>query len=96
MNSHTVYQQNGLKSLINHNDRDDMKMNTKFQNGDVSSGIGLINRHTITKFKGLIKLNDMNRVVKNGDVGGGNCYMNTHTISEAKEQNVIDYTGRID
>ena len=46
-NGQTVYQLNGLKSLMNYNDRDDMETNANLQNGVVSSGIGLIISHTI-------------------------------------------------
>ena len=41
MNSHTVYQQNGLKSLINYNDRDYVDMKSYLHNFDVSIGIML-------------------------------------------------------
>ena len=37
MNSHTVYQLNGLKSLMNYNDRGDMYMNANLQNEDFNS-----------------------------------------------------------
>ena len=47
MISHTLYQPNDLKSLINYNDRDDMEMNDNLHNGYVSSVIGLINSYTI-------------------------------------------------
>ena len=47
MISHTLYQPNDLKSLINYNDRDDMEMNDNLHNGYVRSLIGLINSYTI-------------------------------------------------
>ena len=47
MNRHNTYQYNGLKSLINYNDRDDIEGNADLQNGDMSSGIGLININTM-------------------------------------------------
>ena len=40
MNSHTVYQHNGLKSLMNYNHMYDIEMNDDLQNGDMSSVIG--------------------------------------------------------
>ena len=36
MNSHTVCHQNGLKSLINYNNRDDIEMNAASNNGYLS------------------------------------------------------------
>ena len=51
MNIHNVYQQNGLKKLINYNDKGAMKINANFQNGDVSSVIGLMNSNPLPKFK---------------------------------------------
>ena len=50
MNSHTVYQMNGLKSLMNYNDMDDMDMNANLQNEDVNNVTGLINRYTLPQF----------------------------------------------
>ena len=46
MNSHTDLQQNSLKSSTNYNDRNDTDMNTNLYNGDMISGIGLLNSHT--------------------------------------------------
>ena len=43
MNRHTVYQQNGLKSFIDYNNRGDIEMNSDLNNCDASRGIGLIN-----------------------------------------------------
>ena len=48
-----------------------MNMNDNFHNVDVSSRIGLINRHALPKFKELRNLNDTNRGVKNSDFSGG-------------------------
>ena len=50
-NSHTLNQENDLKSLMNYNDMDDMDTNANFHDGDMSSRIGLLNSHTILKFK---------------------------------------------
>ena len=47
MNIRNIFQQNGLKSLISYNDRDDIDMNADLHNVDVSSGISLINIHTL-------------------------------------------------
>ena len=48
MNSHSLYQQNGLKPLINLNNRDDIETNYDLNNGGVSIVTGLINSHTIS------------------------------------------------
>ena len=47
MNSHSDFEHNSLKSLMNYNDRDDADMNDNLYNGDVSSIIGLLNRNTL-------------------------------------------------
>ena len=60
MNSHTDSQQSGLKSLMNYNDSNDTDMNYNLHNGDVISGIGLINSHTIPKYNELSDLNEIN------------------------------------
>ena len=65
-------------------------MNTNLHNGDVSSGIGLINSHTLPQCNKPSNSNQMNWGIKNGDVSGGNCYINIHTVSKAKNQNYID------
>ena len=95
MNRHTVYQLNGIKALMNYNDRDDMEMNDNMQNVDVSSGIGLTNIQTTSQCNRYINLNEMNWDFKNGDVSGGNCYMNSHTGSEAKNNKSIDSTKKV-
>ena len=48
--SHTLYQQNDLKPLINSNNSDDIEMNVDLKNGCVSRGIGLLNSHTLYQF----------------------------------------------
>ena len=96
MNSYTIYQHYVLKSLINYNNRGDIKMNDNFQNGDVRSVIGLINSHTLPKSKEFRKFDEMNRGAKNVDVSGGHCYMNNHTKYESKEHNYIDFTEKSD
>ena len=40
MSSQTDFKHNGLKPLMNYNDRNDTYMNAHLQNGDVSCGIG--------------------------------------------------------
>ena len=47
MNNHTYLQHNGLESLMNDHDSIDTDMNDTEQNGDVSSGIGLLKIHTL-------------------------------------------------
>ena len=83
MNIYISYQLNGLKSFIEYNHMHDMEMNDNIQNGDVSSGIGLTNRHTLPQCNKSIRLNEMNWGSKNSYFSGGPCYMNSHTVSEA-------------
>ena len=47
----------------------------------MSSGIGLINSHTIHQFNQSNNLNEMNQGVKNCDISGGNFYMNSRNVS---------------
>ena len=77
---------------MNYNDRDDTDMNANLQNGDVSSGISLLNSHTLTQCNKSINLNDMNMSVENGDVYG----VNSSTGSESKNHNCIYYTNKSD
>ena len=51
MNSHNLYEHNGLKPWTISNNRDDIDMNNDWNNGDISRGIGLINSHTLYQFK---------------------------------------------
>ena len=53
INMHTDLQQNYLESLMRDNDRIDTYMNETLQNVYVSSGVDLLNRHTIPKYKGI-------------------------------------------
>ena len=82
MNRHTNLQQNGLKSLMNYIDSNNMDINVTLQNGDVISGIGLLNRHTPHKDNDSSNFNDMNMGAKRFHVNGGYCYMNSSTGSE--------------
>ena len=50
INSHTLYQQNGLKPLIHSNNSDDIEINYDLHNGDLCCGIGLINSHALYQF----------------------------------------------
>ena len=85
MNSHNYLQQNDLESLMKDNDRTDTYMKVTLQNGDMSSGIGLLNIHTIPQANKASKLNEMNMGVDNGDVIGDYCYMNSSTGSVNKQ-----------
>ena len=49
-------------------------------NGDVSSGNGFINRHTISQCNYSSNFKYMDGDIENGDVSGGHGYMNSHTI----------------
>ena len=96
MKSHSIYQHNDLKPLINLNNRDDIDMSSVLKNGYVSSGIGLINRHALYQFNKSSYFNDMDCGVENDDVSGGYYFMNSHTLSEANNHNSIDYTKKRD
>ena len=50
MNSHTLYEQNSLKPLIDSNNSDDIEMNDNLNNGDMSHETGSINSHTLYQF----------------------------------------------
>ena len=67
-----------------------MEINANSHNGDVISGIGLINSHSIPQFNESRNLNEMNCGVKNGDVSGSNFYVNSKTVSEANNCNSIN------
>ena len=95
MSSHADLQQNGLKSLINYNDRNDTDMNDTLQNGDLISGIGLLNSHILPKDNSSGTLNDMNMSVDKGDINGDSFYMNSSTGYESKNHNFVDYTKKI-
>ena len=79
-NIHTLYQQSGLISLINSNSSEGIEMNDELMNGDMSSGTGLINTHTLSKFNESSYFNDMYCNVENGNVSGGNYFMIFHTL----------------
>ena len=65
---------------MNYNDIYDMEINANLQNGDVSSGIGLIKIHTLHQCNIPSNLDEMNWSFKNGDFSGGHCYMNSNTV----------------
>ena len=69
----------------------DEYINANLHNGDVISGIGLLNSHTIPQDNESSNSNDMNISVENGDVVGDYCYMNSSNWSESKNHNSIDY-----
>ena len=71
-------------------------MNDISQNGDVSSGIGLLKNHTFPQDIEPSNLNYMIMSVDNGDVNGDYCYRNSSTGSESKNHNSINYTNKID
>ena len=55
---------------MNDNDRIDTNMNETLQNGYVSSGIGLLNIHTLLQANESSNLNEISMSVDNGDVNG--------------------------
>ena len=71
-------------------------MNETLQNGDVSSGIGLLNSHTLPKDKKSSKLNEINMTFENGDINGDYFYMNSFNGSDIKNHNYINYTNKRD
>ena len=48
MNRHTVYQNNGMKPLINPDNSDDIDIRYDLKNGYASHGTGLIKSHNIS------------------------------------------------
>ena len=80
MNSHTYLQKKYLESIMKDNYRINTDMNETLQNGDVSSGIVLLNGHTLPQANKSIKLDDMNMSVYNGDVNDSYIYMNSYTV----------------
>ena len=94
INSQTIYQNNGLSSLINSNNSDDIEINGDFNNGDVIYGNGFINSHTLSQRNKSISFNDMDTDVKNVDVSGAHCFMNSHTLAEAKNASCIYSTKK--
>ena len=94
MNSHTYLQNKYLELLMKDNDRIFTYMNETLNNEDVSSGIGLLNSHTLPQDNISNKLIDVNMSVLNGDVDGYYCYMNSSTGSVINNNNYIDYTKK--
>ena len=68
--------------------------NENLHNGDVSSGIGLLNRHTLPQAKKSRKPNEINMNIENCDVNGDYWYMNSSTSYVIKNHNSIDYTKK--
>ena len=91
MNSHTVYQQNGLKALIGSNNSDDIDINGYLKNDDESCIIGLINRHNNSNVINQANLMICIRVLKMMIL-----VMNSRTLYEAKNQNAVDSTKKRD
>ena len=66
---------------MNYNTRNDTDMSSTLQNGYLSSGIGLLNSHTLPQDNESSKLNEMNIIFDNEDVNGDYFYMNIYTGS---------------
>ena len=81
---------------MNYNGRIDTDINETLQNGDVISGIGLLNSHTLPQYEESNEMNEINMSVDNGDVNGDYFYMNSSTGSVIKNHNLIDYTKKRD
>ena len=95
MNIHTVVQKQ-WEELIKDNDRINSDTNETLQNGDASTGIGLLKRHTLPKDKKSSKANEINMSVDNGDVNGDYCYRNSYTGSAIWNQNLFAYKKKRD
>ena len=96
INSHNIYEHNGLSSLINSNNFEDSDMNWILNNDDMSCGNGFINSHTFSQFNESSYFNDKDEDVEHGDVRGWNCFMNIHTLSEAKKLSYLYSTKKRD
>ena len=96
MKVHNYLKHNGLEYPMNDNDRNDTYMNETLHNGDMGSGIGLLNSHNIPQYKKSSNLNLMHMSVENGDANGDYCYMNGSTISESNNHNSVEYTKKRD
>ena len=93
-NSHPIFQHNGLMSLINSNNSDDIEINGDLNNVDASCGISLINSHSLSHYNEPGYFNEMDGDVENGDVSGGHCFMKIHTLSESKNLSSIYSTKK--
>ena len=60
---------------MNYIDRYDTDMHTNLQNGDMSSGIGLLNIHILPQYDESSNLDEMEMGVENVNVNGGRCYL---------------------
>ena len=76
-------------------DRDDMDINSNWNNRDMSIGIGVLNSHNLHQYNKSSNLNEMNMGVENGDANSGHFYMNSANGSESKNQKSIDSTKKI-
>ena len=73
-----------------------MDTNANLHHGNVSSGIGLLNRYTLIQYNESIDLNEMNMGVENGDINGGSCYMNSPTRYASNNHNSVDVKNKRD
>ena len=74
----------------------DTDINETLHEGDVSSGIGLLNSHTLPQANKSSKANEMNMSVYNGNDNVDYCYINISTVSGERNHNSIDYTDKRD
>ena len=81
---------------MNDNNSIDKDMNETLQNGYISSGSVLLNRHTLLQDNEQSKINEMNMSVENGDVNGYYLHMNSYTGSIINNHNSIDYAKKRD
>ena len=71
-------------------------INDTLKNVDVSSGIGLLNIHTIPHSSESSKVDDINMSVYNDDVNGDYFYINGSTEYVISYHNSVDYKKKRD
>ena len=80
---------------MKNNDRIDRYMNETLHNVYVSSGIALLNIHSLTQANKSSKLDELNRSVENGGVNGDNFYTNGSTGCVINNHNYVDFKNKI-
>ena len=65
---------------MNDNDRNDTYIIYTLQNGDLISGIGLLNSNTLPQDNESSNLNDINISDDNDDVNDNYCYISSYTV----------------
>ena len=86
INSHTLYQQNGLRSLNISKNIDDSDMNGDLKNSDASCGNGSINSQNLSQCNESSSFNITDGDVENGDASGGNCFTKVKLYLKKRNQ----------